>query len=430
MKKLNLITAAALTVLNLSNADAQSPYQFIKVTVTSNSNNLLQAPATTVLMFGQGENDSLMFPDAGNEASIGHLSDDVFPFSITADNYVITNFDSRSELNTYKSVPFGFVSKNPGEIKVVASVSNSNDDTVVNLPGFVWLEQISTGEKFSILNDTAKFDIVANANFASDFILHTGPAFAPAFTTESCYNTSDATVTINTPNYAGCYFELKDAIGIIASGTIAGTDTIITNLPAGSYTAEVKINGIPVDSTTLMIDPRNTLIADFYADYNSIIIGDSVTLTDISTGGMTYLWNFGDGDTCTTTGTVSHTYYVTGNFTVSLTVSDTSGCSASMTDIISVNYAPIANPQTNTGHGSPQVQDRAQETQVIYTEGAITVSAEQNVNITITSVTGALIYSGVQNNTTAKYNVPANGVYLVTTIDAQGNKNVTTVTAL
>lgn len=430
MKNFNLITAAALTVLTLCNANAQSPYQFIKVTVTSNSNNLSQAPATTVLMFGQGENDSLMFPDAGNEASIGHLSDDVFPFSVTADNFVITNFDSRSELNTYKAVPFGFVSKNPGEIKVIASVSNSNDDTVANLPGFVWLEQISTGEKFSILNDTAKFDIVANANFASDFILHTGPAFAPSFTTETCYNTNDATVTINTPNYPGSYFELKDANGIIASGYIAGTDTTITNLAAGNYSAEVNINNIPVDTTALTIDAKDPLIADFYADYNSIIIGNSVTLTDNSAGAMSYLWDFGDGNTYTTAGNVTHTYYSAGNFTVSLTVSDTSGCSVSMSDYIEVNYGTIANPQTNTGHGNPGGQGRAQETEVIYTEGTITVSAEQNVNVTITSVSGALIYSGVQNNATAKYNVPANGVYLVTCIDAQGNKNVTTVTAL
>ena len=144
MKKINLFAATAIAALTLTTATAQNPYQFIKVTMTSNSNNPNQTPATMVLMFGQGENNALAFPDAGNEGTLGRLDDNCFPFSKSADGYIITNLDARQELDKYTSVPFGFVNKNAAEIKVVASVSNSNGDTVNFLPAYVWLEQIFT----------------------------------------------------------------------------------------------------------------------------------------------------------------------------------------------------------------------------------------------------------------------------------------------
>jgi PKD repeat protein len=430
MKSINFIAAAALSVLTIGNVNAQTPYQFIKVTMTSNSNDSTQAPATTVVMFGQGENDSLAFPDAGNEGSIGRLNANVFPFSRTADNYIITNFDARGELDRYKAVPFGFVTKNAAEIKVTAIVSNSNGDTIFNLPGYVWLEQISTGEKFSILNDTAKFNIPANDNFATDFILHTGPACITVSTEETCYNTADATVTLKTPNHSGSYFELKDANGIVASGNIAGTDTTIYNLPAGNYFSEILINNVKVDSSAFYINPKAPLIADFSADYNSIIIGNAVNFTDNSVGAASYLWDFGDGNSDSNPGSVSHTYAATGSYAVNLTIADANGCTSTVTDYVSVNYSSIAAPQTNVGHGNQSGQGRALETEVTYSEGAITVTAESNINITITAVNGAVIFSGTQYNSQARYNVPANGVYLVTAVDANGNKKVTTVTAL
>lgn len=429
MKKINLFAATAIAALTLTTATAQNPYQFIKVTMTSNSNNPNQTPATMVMMFGQGENDALAFPDAGNEGTLGRLDDNCFPFSKSADGYIITNLDARQELDKYTSVPFGFVNKNAAEIKVVASVSNSNGDTVNFLPAYVWLEQISTGEKFSILGDTAKFDIPANLAFATDFVLHAGPANYLIPTEETCYNTADASVLFKTPNFTGAAFELNNANGIVAAGTMSANDTTIYNLNAGNYVAIIRINNIPVDSANITINPKNPIIADFSADYNSILIGETVTFTDNSTGAVSYTWNFGDGNADFTAGTVAHTYLSSDYFTVTLTVTDSLGCTSTMTDGVAVNYATVQNP--NVGQNHSNGQGRAVEmVNVNYSEGQISVNTEAAVNVTITAVNGAVIFSGMQYNTIQSYNVPANGVYLVTAIDAQGNKKVTTVTAL
>lgn len=428
MKNFNLFAAAALTVLTATTVPAQNPHQFVKVTMTSNSNNPNQQPATMVVMFGPGENDSLQFPDAGHEGSLGQIGNNCYPFSVTSDDYIVTNLDARGELNRYTAVPFGFVTKDSCEIKVIASVSNSNGDTVNYLPAYVWLEQISTGEKFSILGDTVKFNLPANLGFASDFILHTGPANIISATEETCYNVADASILFKTPNYTGATFELNNSSGSVASGVMSGNDTVITNLAAGNYVAVIRINNVAVDSSDVTINPQNPLIADFIADYYSIIIGNTVTFTDNSVGGMTYAWDFGDGNSDTLAGTVLHTYLAAGSFNASLTISDTNGCTSTVSDVIEVNYSTIQNPNIGQNHISGQ--GRAVEmVSVNYAAGQISVNSESAVNVTITAVNGAVIFSGMQYNSNQQYNVPANGVYLVTAIDAQGNKKVTTVSA-
>jgi PKD repeat protein len=297
----------------------------------------------------------------------------------------------------------------------------------------VWLEQLSTGEKFSILGDTAKFNIPANLGFATDFVLHAGPANYLIAAEESCYNTADASVLFKTPNFTGAAFELNDANGIIAAGTMSANDTTIYNLSAGNYVAIIRINNITLDSTDITINPKNPIIADFSADYNSILVGQTVTFTDNSTGAVSYAWNFGDGNSDSTAGTVAHTYNAVDYFTVSLTVTDSLGCSATMTDGVSVNFSTIQNPNISQNHSSGQgraVEIMNVNVNVNYTEGQISVNTQAAVNVTITAVNGAVIFSGMQYNNNQSYNVPANGVYLVSVVDVNGNKKVTTVTAL
>jgi gliding motility-associated-like protein len=74
--------------------------------------------------------------------------------------------------------------------------------------------------------------------------------------------------------------------------------------------------------------------------------GQNVTFTDHSTsidGHITqWIWDYGDGssDTHTDGNPVSHTYAATGSYTVTLTVAANGGCSASTTQLITVNANP------------------------------------------------------------------------------------------
>jgi PKD repeat protein len=79
--------------------------------------------------------------------------------------------------------------------------------------------------------------------------------------------------------------------------------------------------------------------------------GQAVTFTNLSsttTGYLTtWIWDFGDGNEIDTISfpmspDVSHTYQVTGSFSVTLKVINSEGCTHSESKIINVNGAPTA----------------------------------------------------------------------------------------
>ena len=119
-KSINQLCVTAFFMLLTAVAAGQNGTQLIKVTMTTNYNMPSQQPATFVFMFDSIGNDSLAFPDSGNESTLGHFSDEVYPFSLTEEGSVLTSLDGRPSLNEYRTIPFGFVTKTAGDIKVVA----------------------------------------------------------------------------------------------------------------------------------------------------------------------------------------------------------------------------------------------------------------------------------------------------------------------
>jgi PKD repeat protein len=81
--------------------------------------------------------------------------------------------------------------------------------------------------------------------------------------------------------------------------------------------------------------------ADFNITYSNNCQGSTVSLQNNSINGVTYLWDFGDGTTSTNFSPV-HTYNTTGvNYIVSLTVTDSLGC----TDFMARSYyAAVVQP--------------------------------------------------------------------------------------
>ena len=63
----------------------------------------------------------------------------------------------------------------------------------------------------------------------------------------------------------------------------------------------------------------------FNADFNNIIIGDSVIFTNTSSNYENVFWDFGDGYS-STIGSPNHTYSNTGNYDVTLVVTTNNGC--------------------------------------------------------------------------------------------------------
>ena len=182
----------------------------------------------------------------------------------------------------------------------------------------------------------------------NNYIKVVGPtaAFAPA-TPGSCLN---AAVTFNDLSVADANHSLTRWYWNYGDGTI---DTITTApfqhlyATSGIFSVSLKIKDSfgCTDSTTL----NNALIISTpVADYTTIDTlscpGKPVKFQSESTGNsLTYAWTFGDGASSTQQNPV-HVYNADGNYNVSLTVTDSYGCtsSKSIPQYIIVN-TPVAN---------------------------------------------------------------------------------------
>jgi PGF-pre-PGF domain-containing protein len=120
------------------------------------------------------------------------------------------------------------------------------------------------------------------------------------------------------------------------------------------------------------LNQKSTVTANFQASPLSGVAPLSVQFTDTSTGSPTsWLWNFGDGTTSNSQNP-SHTYYGVGTYTVSLTVTDVVGSTATKSNYITVTSvtptilpvaafsasavsgnAPLTVTFTDTSTGSP-----------------------------------------------------------------------------
>ncbi|MCB9360567.1 MAG: PKD domain-containing protein [Flavobacteriales bacterium] len=86
----------------------------------------------------------------------------------------------------------------------------------------------------------------------------------------------------------------------------------------------------------------NAVISAFTSDLNySCTTPSTITFTNNSTNGSSYIWDFGDGNTSTSTNP-SHTYTAPGSYTVSLITSGSASCGSQDT-LIQPNFITITN---------------------------------------------------------------------------------------
>ena len=119
------------------------------------------------------------------------------------------------------------------------------------------------------------------------------------------------------------------------------TDTAVYVGTAGTYWVQVhSVYGChsgdtvglavnPLPGATFSVNPQSNFTFAFTPDV---------------TGADTYLWDFGDGNSSTDS-TPVHTYTQAGNYTVSLSVTDSNGCSAVTTQNVQTGTASIQDPQ-------------------------------------------------------------------------------------
>ncbi len=130
------------------------------------------------------------------------------------------------------------------------------------------------------------------------------------------------------------------------------TNPITTHVysTVGNYTVTLIVTDSEglTGTTTDMVRVRDYPSATFTFSPNYPVEGETVTFNASSStpnGGVitNYKWNFGDGSTAIVTDPIiAHIYYAIGNYTVTLTVTDSEGLSDSESKIVSVRGYPTA----------------------------------------------------------------------------------------
>lgn len=155
----------------------------------------------------------------------------------------------------------------------------------------------------------------------------------------------------NTEACEGLPMQFTDITNISGQDSIVtwlwdfGDSTFISRLPsplhvydtAGTYTVTLNVTSINgcTDQVTQQVTVAPPPVADFTFDPE---FGQSPLLVDFtnnSTDAVSYLWDFGDGDTSTQAEPI-HTYQNDGTYTITLTVTGIGGCISTVTQQISV----------------------------------------------------------------------------------------------
>ncbi len=205
---------------------------------------------------------------------------------------------------------------------------------------------------------------------------------------------------------------------------------------AGTYKIELvtgTINGCK-DTTDNSITVYDNPVSDF--DGTEVCVGLATSFTNKSTGGsgtVTSLWDFGDGNTSSST-SPKHTYSKAGKYSVKLTTTGTGGCSNAVTKTIEVYGLPtvsISTPNVCFGSTSSFVATTSGASKYAWDFGdgsnSITQSpthkyakvGSYSVTLEVSTINGC---SAKETSTTTIYDIPK--VSFSASTACQGNATV------
>lgn len=223
-------------------------------------------------------------------------------------------------------------------------------------------------------------------------------------------STTPASITPSGPLSfcTGGNVSLQASAGSSYSWSNGATASSITVTQAGTYTVTVTQNGCTGTATqTVSINPQPTPYFTFNNNANS------VNFTNGSSDATTYSWDFGDGNS-STAASPQHTYAAPGQYTVTLTATNSCG-SQTYSTVVNLSCSPL----------SVSIQSA----------GTLQFCEGNSVELSTTAVTGYVyqwlqdgqLISGAQS---ATYSATASGVYTLQITDAQqcpGSSNNLTV---
>lgn len=202
------------------------------------------------------------------------------------------------------------------------------------------LFNITSGQYTLILVNTLGCTLTNNFNIQANTFV---PPFQYSQGNTSCQQATDGFAVFAPQDTLTWQFQWLDSQNnVIGSGSVNQNSDTLNNISAGVYTL-VLTNIFGCSLTHPFTITANPFNADFSVAPPVLCDGSPVNFINTSVGSVdTYHWNYGDG----TSGfqqTGNHTYSPASNYSVTLTISNSSGCIDSVTKPISILPNIIAN---------------------------------------------------------------------------------------
>lgn len=239
-------------------------------------------------------------------------------------------------------------------------------------------------------------------------------ALAASFTqsaTSTCTNNAVSFTNTTTPGSGGCTWSFGDG----STSTLANPTHAYAT--AGTYTVKLVANyNNCADSTThtvtVLSGPSTSFSGTPLASCSAPL---TTTFTNNTTGAASYLWQFGDGGTSTST-SPSHTYSSTGTYNVTLISTSSNGCTDTLRKTSYVTIQPI----TASINGNPLIGCAP-------ATGSFSASVISLVPVTSYSWTFGDGGTGTGSSVSHTYSTP--GTYTITLTVAAGASCTATSTA-
>ncbi|MCX6311806.1 MAG: PKD domain-containing protein [Bacteroidetes bacterium] len=444
-----LTTLTAIATLLAVNVFAQTGFAEQELIFTISSNSILQPVSMTMEFNNIGIADlddrdttnvvrSNPNPAGSNTSadSLIEQSNSISLFTISEDGIFIDKFDSRLVLDRSTVFSFGIESNVSDTITITASTfmgSNTCSAPYNEQINYVYLKDLTTGIAYQILNNNVTLVIPENFDYTMNYqlIVITKPTITT--TPVTCFGDSDGGIEIHNPYCTNWNYFIYCEDGDLKSTSFVASDDTTLNvlMESESYTVKIYIDGLLADSEIVLVDSPAEILPSFTLDNFSVFANDELYFTNTSTGADSYDWSFGDSNTDNVTNP-THTFLSAGDYAVTLTATNSNGCSSSFTDTVFVtspptyhgpNFSLVSDPTTDPNYSATKLNGSSINVNIIGEQQKITVNQNgegQVLLVQIINVNGQLINSTSTSSQTVTFDFMTAGIYFVNITTSNG----------
>ncbi len=300
--------------------------------------------------FGNGQTSTVQNP------TVTYTSSGVYTviLRVTNDKGCSRTFSRPAYISVTNGVTAGFTNTQPTVCSAPAAISFTNSSTGPGTLTYQW--QFGDGNSTTAQNPVHTYNsngsynvtlIVSSSAGCTDTVRSATPVLIGGFNTsfsspaQVCTNQPASFAVTSSPAPVTVSWNFGDG------NTSTQANPTHTYSSPGTYTVwmyNTYSNCTDSSSATLTVNPLP--VADFNASVVSICQPPlATTFQDLSTGAVSWQWDFGDGNSSTSQNP-SHTYTSYGNYTVTLIVTNSFGCTDTLvrTDYIRVQRPVITIP--------------------------------------------------------------------------------------